>query len=96
MSTEIEREDWPLGKIQASVDLVKVVQEHVRLVKRNGDWIGLCPFHSINTKTFVVLPRPQAWYCLGCGRAGDVFRFVELIERTDWHGAVQSVLRRVK
>src|SRR5450759_2166211 len=38
--------DDAFAEVKAKVDLVKVVQEQVRLTKRNKDFWGLCPFHQ--------------------------------------------------
>src|ERR1700681_3859672 len=81
--------DDAFAEVKAKVDLVKVVQEHVRLTKRNKDLWGLCPFHGEDSPSFKVNPQMQSWYCFGCERSGDVFTFVELIEKTDKRGALQ-------
>ena len=86
--------DDAFAEVKAKVDLVKVVQEHVRLTKKNRDFVGLCPFHQEDTPSFTVHPDRQFWYCFGCGRSGDVFTFVELIEKTDKRGALQMLAER--
>jgi DNA primase len=87
--------DDAFAEVKARVDLVKVVQEHVRLTKRNRDLWGLCPFHQEDSPSFKVDPQRQSWYCFGCERHGDVFTFVELIEKTDKRGALQMLAERV-
>ncbi len=86
--------DDAFAEVKAKVDLVKVVQEHVRLTKRNKDFWGLCPFHGEDSPSFKVNPQMQSWYCFGCERSGDVFTFVELIEKTDKRGALQLLAER--
>ena len=86
--------DDAFAEVKARVDLVKVVQEHVRLTKRNKDLWGLCPFHQEDSPSFKVDPQRQSWYCFGCERHGDVFTFVELIEKTDKRGALQMLAER--
>ena len=86
--------DDAFADVKAKVDLVKVVQEHVRLTKRNKDFWGLCPFHQEDSPSFKVNPQMQSWYCFGCERSGDVFTFVELIEKTDKRGALQLLAER--
>src|SRR6184192_1877411 len=86
--------DDAFAEVKAKVDLVKVVQEHVRLTKRNKDYWGLCPFHQEDSPSFHVNPQRQSWYCFGCERKGDVFTFVELIEKTDKRGALQMLAER--
>src|ERR1700687_987340 len=86
--------DDAFAEVKAKVDLVKVVQEHLRLTKRNKDFVGLCPFHQEDTPSFTVHPQTQTWYCFGCQRHGDVFTFVELIEKTDKRGSLQMLAER--
>jgi DNA primase len=86
--------DDAFAEVKAKVDLVKVIQEHVRLTKRNRDLWGLCPFHQEDSPSFKVNPQMQTWYCFGCERNGDVFTFVELIEKTDKRGALQMLAER--
>jgi len=86
--------DDAFAEVKAKVDLVKVIQEHVRLTKRNKDLWGLCPFHQEDSPSFKVDPQRQSWYCFGCERHGDVFTFVELIEKTDKRGALQLLAER--
>ncbi|TMC93137.1 MAG: DNA primase [Chloroflexi bacterium] len=89
-----QQSDDAFAEIKSKVDLVKLVQEHVRLTKRNRDFVGLCPFHQEDTPSFTVHPDKQSWYCFGCQRHGDVFTFVELIEKTDKRGALQMLAER--
>ena len=86
--------DDAFAEVKSRVDLVKVVSEHVRLTKRNKDFWGLCPFHQEDSPSFKVNPQMQSWYCFGCGRSGDVFTFVELIEKTDKRGALHLLAER--
>src|SRR3989440_4457017 len=86
--------DDAFAEVKAKVDLVKVVQEYVPLTKRNKDYWGLCPFHQEDSPSFHVNPQRQSWYCFGCERKGDVFTFVELIEKTDKRGALMLLAER--
>lgn len=81
--------DEAVQQIKARLDLVEVVQQHVRLRKQGREFVGLCPFHQEKTPSFSVNQQLQSWYCHGCQRGGDLFTFVELIERTDFLGARQ-------
>ncbi|MGA8923831.1 MAG: DNA primase, partial [Candidatus Dormiibacterota bacterium] len=86
--------DDAFAEVKAKLDLVKIVQEYVRLTKKNKDFVGLCPFHQEDTPSFTVHPDRQFWYCFGCQRQGDMFTFVELIEKTDKRGALQILAER--
>src|SRR5579875_157603 len=76
-------------QIRLRVNLLDVVQQHVRLRKQGREYVGLCPFHQERTASFSVNEQKQSWYCFGCQRGGDVFEFVALIEKTDFSGALR-------
>lgn len=76
-------------QIRSRLNLVDVVQQHVRLRKQGREWYGLCPFHQEKTPSFHVNEQKQSWYCFGCERGGDLFNFVELIEKVDFPAALR-------
>ena len=43
-----------------------------------GRLMGLCPLHAEQKPSFLVDPAKNLFYCYGCGRGGDLIRFVEL------------------
>ncbi len=82
--------------LKASVDIVKVVGEYVRL-RRAGSgprYVGLCPFHTERTPSFSVHQTHQYFKCFGCGMGGDVIRFVMEIERLSFHEALKWLAER--
>ena len=81
-------------EIRARAKLEDVVREHVRLRSVGQQLVGLCPFHSEKTPSFRVTPQTQTWHCFGCDKGGDVFTFVELIEKTDFRGALEILAER--
>jgi len=86
-----ERDDDLVNQIKSRVSLLDLVQQHVRLRKQGREYTGLCPFHAEKTPSFWVNEQMQSWYCFGCQRGGDVIRFQELIEKTDFKGALDSL-----
>lgn len=42
------------------------------------EFLGLCPLHRETRPSFYVNARKNLFYCHGCGRGGDLIRFVEL------------------
>ncbi|MCL2343869.1 MAG: DNA primase, partial [Firmicutes bacterium] len=76
-------------------DIVDVVGEYVRLIKRSGrNQFGLCPFHSEKTPSFSVNPDKQIFHCFGCGKGGGVISFVMEMENLDFRDAVAFLARR--
>jgi len=48
-----------------------------------GHWeyVGLCPLHEETWPSFYVNTRKDVFYCHGCGRGGDLIRFIQLSRR---------------
>ena len=81
-------------EVRSRLNLVDVVGSYVRLKRAGLEYQGLCPFHTERTPSFYVNPEKQAWYCHGCHLGGDLFKFLELIEHTDFRGALEEAARR--
>ena len=58
-----------------------------------GRLMGLCPLHVDQKPSFLVDPGKNLFYCYGCGRGGDVIRFVELYHDVRFSDAM-ALLRR--
>lgn len=58
-----------------------------------GRWMGLCPLHRDHNPSFLVDPQHGLFYCYGCGRGGDIIRFVELYHQLTFPQALASLLR---
>ena len=76
-------------QIRSRLNLVDVVQQHVRLRKQGRELWGVCPFHQEKTPSFHVSEQKQSWYCFSCQKGGDLFTFVQEIEKTDFRGALR-------
>ena len=81
-------------RIRDATDIVDLISEHVQLVKKGRNFSGLCPFHDEKTPSFSVNPDRQFYHCFGCGAGGDVFRFVQEIDRVTFAEAVQFLAER--
>lgn len=66
-----------INEIKGSVNIVDVIGEVVPLTKAGRNFLGLCPFHGEKTPSFNVVEDKQFYHCFGCGKSGDVFKFVE-------------------
>jgi len=69
--------------------IVRVIGKHVELQKSGREYIGLCPFHADKRPSFSVNEDKGFFHCFGCGEGGDVIRFVQLTEQTDFKGALK-------
>lgn len=80
-----------ISEIKNSVNIVDVIGELVQLTKAGRNFLGLCPFHGEKTPSFNVVEDKQFYHCFGCGRSGDVFKFIEDYRGVSFMEAVQIV-----
>lgn len=78
-------------EIKNSVNIVDVIGEVVQLTKAGRNFLGLCPFHGEKTPSFNVVEDKQFYHCFGCGKSGDVFKFIEDYRGVSFMEAVQIV-----
>jgi DNA primase len=70
-----------LARLKQRIPLLEYLQRHNWTARRVGaqpEFVGLCPLHQETRPSFYVNARKNLFYCHGCGRGGDLIRFVEL------------------
>ena len=80
-----------ISEIKNSVNIVDVIGEVVQLTKAGRNFLGLCPFHGEKTPSFNVVEDKQFYHCFGCGKSGDVFKFIEDYRGVSFMEAVQII-----
>lgn len=81
--------DLQLLKRQAS--LLAYLRKHdwvAQSVGSNQEFVGLCPLHAESRPSFYVNEGKNVFYCHGCGRGGDVIRFVQIYLNLSFHQSV--------
>jgi len=58
------------------VDIVEVIDRHVKLKKTGANYSACCPFHGEKTPSFTVSPTKQFYHCFGCGAHGSAVGFM--------------------
>src|SRR5260221_324704 len=81
-------------RVKQQADIVRVVGEYVQLKKAGQNFRGLCPFHSEKTPSFNVHPTRQIYHCFGCGKGGDVLKFVMEMEKCAFPEAMRIVAEK--
>lgn len=74
MSEDVER-------LKQRLPLLDYLQQHHWTARPAGtaqEFVGLCPLHRESRPSFYVNAGKNLFYCHGCGRGGDLIRFVEL------------------
>jgi DNA primase len=81
--------------VKQQADIVRVIGEYITLKKSGAqNYSGLCPFHGEKTPSFSVHVTRQFYHCFGCGVSGDVFKFVQEIEKVSFPEAVKIVAQK--
>jgi DNA primase len=70
-----------LEHLKQRIPLLDYLRQSNWTARRAGarpEFVGLCPLHPETKPSFYVNARKNLFYCHGCGRGGDLIRFVEL------------------
>ena len=81
-------------RVKQQADIVRVVGEYVQLKKAGQNFMGLCPFHPEKSPSFAVHPVKQIYHCFGCGAGGDVFKFVQEMDKCSFPEAMRIVAEK--
>lgn len=80
-----------ISEVRSNVNIVDVISQYVSLEKKGKDYIGLCPFHQEKTPSFTVNEDRQFFKCFGCGKGGNVFKFLMYKDGLTFPESVQRV-----
>src|SRR2546426_10253049 len=83
-----------MDDLRRQADIVRVVQDYVPLKKKGSNWMACCPFHKEKTPSFSVSATKGIFYCFGCHKGGDAFRFVMEIESLSFPEAIKLVAEK--
>ncbi len=89
-------DDWTWAKvrIKEALSMVSVVEAYFPLRRSGRTFSALCPFHKEKTPSFIVFPESDTFRCFGCGKGGDIFTFVQEMERVSFPEAMELLARR--
>ena len=80
-----------INEVRNSVNIVDVISQYVSLEKKGKDYIGLCPFHQEKTPSFTVNEEKQFFKCFGCGKGGNVFKFLMFKDNLTFPESVEQI-----
>ena len=81
--------------VRQQADIVRVIGDYIQLKKAGAqNFIGLCPFHGEKTPSFSVHATRQFFHCFGCGKSGDVFKFMQEREQISFPEAIRLVAEK--
>lgn len=85
-----------IEEVKAANDIVDVVSNYVSLKRKGNNYFGLCPFHREKTPSFCVAAEKQIYHCFGCGKGGNVIKFVMEVENISFREALEMLAERAK
>ena len=83
-----------ITRVQRANDIVEIISEHVNLVRKGREMVGLCPFHDDHKPSMYVHPDKQIFKCFACSAGGDVIKFVQKREGLSFMRAVERLAER--
>lgn len=63
-------------RVLAQTDLIQLIGDHLTLIPKGREYVGLCPFHDDHKPSMFVVPHKQIYHCFSCGAGGNAFDFV--------------------
>lgn len=88
-------QDEIIEEMRQRINIVDVISDYMRLKQSGKNYIGLCPFHQEKTPSFHVNTNLQIFKCFGCGKAGNVYHFLQYIDQISFPEAVQKIADRL-
>jgi DNA primase len=87
-----------LENLKQRIPLLDYLQQRHWTARRVGphpEFVGLCPLHPETRPSFYVNARKNLFFCHGCGRGGDLIRFVELSQKVSFRQSVAYLQRQI-
>jgi DNA primase len=81
-------------QVKAASDIVAVVGSYLAVKPAGKIFKCLCPFHNDSRPSLDVDPSRQRYKCWSCGAHGDVFAFVQHMEKVGFREARQILADR--
>ncbi|MDR2103685.1 MAG: DNA primase [Treponema sp.] len=84
-----------IQEVLDKIDPVALVSDYVRLEKRSGSYVGLCPFHNEKTPSFTVNPEKKLYHCFGCGKGGTMINFIMEMDKLTFPETIELLAKRL-
>ncbi len=84
-----------IQQLLARIDIVDVIDRHVKLKKSGQNYSACCPFHNEKTPSFSVAPAKQFYHCFGCGAHGTAISFLMEYNGMGFRDAVEELAESV-
>lgn len=78
-----------IENVKTKLGITDLVSRYVDLKPAGSNMKGLCPFHQEKSPSFMVNPSLQIFKCFGCGKGGDIFNFIQEMDRVEFPEALK-------
>lgn len=65
-----------IEELLSEFNIVEFIKEFVPLTPKGDNFVARCPFHTENTPSFVVSDKKGIFRCFGCGKGGNLIKFL--------------------
>lgn len=83
-----------VDQVKQIEDIVGIIGDYVSLKRKGQNYVGLCPFHSEKTPSFVVSPQKKIFHCFGCHESGDHISFVMKVDNLSFVEAIKEIAKK--
>ncbi|MGL5640302.1 MAG: DNA primase [Mycoplasmoidaceae bacterium] len=83
-----------IDQLKNSADIVNIIGQYINLTKKGVNYLGLCPFHQDTKPSLYVSPQKRMYKCFSCNKGGDIFSFIQGIEKINYLGAIKFVAKK--
>ena len=83
-----------IDQVRDRTDLVELASEVTKVRRSGRSVMAVCPFHQEKTPSLSIDAARGLYLCFGCGKSGDVFRWVQVTHALDFREAVEFLARR--
>ncbi len=83
-----------IDAVRDKTDLVELASEITKVRRSGRSTMAVCPFHSEKTPSLSIDGARGLYHCFGCGKSGDVYRWVQETQGLEFAEAVEFLARR--
>jgi len=85
-----------IERVSNANNIVDIISQYTQLKPSGGGLMGRCPFpdHPEKTPSFSVSDTKQVYYCFGCHKSGNIFKFLQNYNGMSFPEAVEYLANR--
>lgn len=85
-----------IDEIMKKYNIVDEISKYVTLTMIGSMYFGKCPFHNDESKSFMVNPKKQVYYCFGCGHGGNLINFLMDYHKIPFTKAIHLLDKKIE